>query len=52
MRLFSCCLAKDPRDRYGPATGVARDLIPTFASKDALLSRHDSTTTASPRVAW
>jgi len=42
------CLAKDPRDRYGSASEVATELVPTLARCAGFEARHGATTPNTP----
>jgi len=44
------CLAKDPRDRYGSATELAKDLIPALASGADVPARGAASTPDAPTV--
>ena len=44
------CLAKDPRDRYGSATELSKELVPTIARCAGLEARHGVTITDTPAL--
>ena len=44
------CLAKDPRDRYGSAAEVAKELIPALARCAGLEARHGLTIPGTPAI--